>query len=436
MASVFSELNQLTLGADGVYCQPESSVLAQKFSYSDGVETEQRLQQILSSTSDLSSSSEELEQQIVDWPSEYHLSSTRANLLRGLNLDDIEHVLELGCGCGSISRYLGEQTQLKIDSVEGSAVRAALAAQRCSDLDNVTISTGNFNNMEFPDDHYDLVIFVGVTEYAGRFSQAETDQDALQELLALAKGTAKKSGLVLIAIENRLGLKYVMGACEDQPFVGIDNYPESTGIRTYSKTEWHTQISKAGFTATEFAYPFPDYKVPTMLLADRAIEPLLNASNDQLIKALSNVTSRDYSSDFSLAEREPRLWQATLEARSLPEFSNSFLILLGSGADELKRTMDFDLLEFATPKYSESYSKKIAGQSLSTGASEDVVDAAVHQNIVMNRENRIKGMREEIAALQDHAAQIQGKLDFMANSRAWKWMAKLRRLFGRSSDLD
>jgi len=132
-----------------------------------------------------------------------------------LNITYQTRVLELGCGCGSITRYLGEQNKLHIDAIEGSQTRARLAALRCNDLPNVTISSANFNEIEIPEDYYDLVLFVGVTEYAGRFSKRKTDQEALADLLSLGKKVAKSDGVVLVAIENRLGVKYLLGASED-----------------------------------------------------------------------------------------------------------------------------------------------------------------------------------------------------------------------------
>jgi len=208
----FVQLNQFTRNADGVFHAAGADL---DFAYSDGENIEATLYQILRDAKDLSSASAELQAQIIDWPTEYHLSQTRANLLRPLNLSGVTRVLELGCGCGSISRYLGEIDGVQVDSVEGSAKRAALAALRCRDLENVRVSVANFNDVEIPSDYYDLVLFVGVTEYAGRFSERATDQQALQDLLALARKATSKSGVTLIAIENRLGLKYMLGANED-----------------------------------------------------------------------------------------------------------------------------------------------------------------------------------------------------------------------------
>jgi cyclopropane fatty-acyl-phospholipid synthase-like methyltransferase len=412
MMTAFTELNSLILGEDGVYRGAESP----PFNYSDGVESEQKLAKILVAASNLSSESAELDAQIVDWPTEYHLSSTRANLLRGLNLDGVTHVLELGCGCGSISRFLGEQAGLKVDSVEGSPSRAALAALRCRDLDNVSISTGNFNQMAFPQNHYDLVLFVGVTEYAGRFSERATDQQALQDLLGLAKSTMSAKGVVFVAIENRTGLKYLMGAGEDHyalPYIGLDDYPESTGIRTYSKSQWEVQIQQAGFVASRFAYPFPDYKVPTLLIADDTEQ-----ARAQSNVALAKIRSRDYIAPFDLGDQEARLWQGVLEAGCLAEFANSFLILLGQDSLQLEQMLNFDVIEY---KPGPSYLKPSA------------VEVSELDAPPIGKSAEVKELLSQIDALHQHAASLQSRVDIITQSRSWGLINRLRVLLGKSN---
>lgn len=339
MTSAFTKLNGFTAASNGVYHGHDDE---REFNYSDGATSEIQLRQILVNSADLSSDSPELAKQITDWPTEYHLSPTRANLIRPLNLDGVERILELGCGCGSITRYLAEASTAQIDAVEGSPIRADLARLRCKGKDKVTISTANFNEVEFPENYYDLILFVGVTEYAGRFSECETDQEALQSLLALAKRASKPGGVTLIAIENRTGLKYVEGACEDhygQPFIGINNYPESTGIRTYTRTEWLSELAQAGFAAQQFIYPFPDYKIPTLLLHHNHLEKSADA--------LTRVKSRDYVAPFDLGSREPGLWQDKLKQGRLSEYANSFLILVAEQQPVIDAMADFDVAEYA-----------------------------------------------------------------------------------------
>lgn len=422
------KLNGLVAADNGVF---HASNDERQFDYSDGQKTEASLHKILSNATDLSSTSPELQAHIVDWPSEYHLSEVRANLLRALDLSGVKRVLELGCGCGSISRYLGEQTHLTIDAVEGSPSRAALAALRCRDLDNVTISTANFNQLDFPQGHYDLVLFVGVTEYAGRFSERDTDQQALQDLLILGKRAATPDGVVLVAIENRLGLKYMQGACEDHyavPNIGLENYPNSSGIRTYSKAEWQVQIAEAGFKACDYIYPFPDYKVPTLLVNDRFIA---NRSSSQieavereltLLKAgLARVQSRDYVADFDLGAREAYLWKGLLDAGTLAEHANSFLLLMSDSSDAVKQLSDFSIAEYVAPEY--DYLTRDA-------ASDNQKDN--QGNGLQDNSNRAEA-RKQIESLRTHAANLQQTIDVMVDSQGWRWLNRLRRLLGRSS---
>src|SRR5687768_4169602 len=56
-----------------------------KFNYSDGDEVEQRIESAILASADVSLFSNELLAHQVDWPSVYHLSSTRANLLRPID---------------------------------------------------------------------------------------------------------------------------------------------------------------------------------------------------------------------------------------------------------------------------------------------------------------------------------------------------------------
>ena len=108
-----------------------------RFAYTDGVASEQYLEKVFLASKDLSSRSSELESHIKDWSSEYQLTTKRAQLLSGFEFDRSMKVLEVGCGCGAITRYLGK-TFDSVVSVEGSIARARLARLRTRDLPSVS----------------------------------------------------------------------------------------------------------------------------------------------------------------------------------------------------------------------------------------------------------------------------------------------------------
>jgi SAM-dependent methyltransferase len=402
----FVELNGFSQGIDGVY---QAGSADREFNYSDGEESEAKLYKILSTADDLSSNSSELQTKIYDWPTQYHLSSTRANLLRPLNLQGITRVLELGCGCGSITRYLGEQPGIHVDAVEGSPTRAGLAALRCRDLSSVTISSANFNDIEFPENYYDLILFVGVTEYAGRFSNRDTDEEALADLLALGRKAAKADGVTLVAIENRLGLKYLLGASEDHyavPFIGTDNYQQSTGIRTYSEGEWMTHLQD--FSAIQFMYPFPDYKIPTVVMKN------VSQSSAQY---LNGHRSRDYSAPFNAGDNEYRIWDGFAQAGTLGKHANSFLIALSDNQERVESLCDFTV---------ETYPVALLNYDIPT-------DPGPAEPIIQLDHKLQSHLNAQITQLQSHSNNLQAKVDLMSNSIGWRLLNGLRRMFGKTT---
>ena len=130
-------------------------------SYSDGTGVEERIAAIIQQAHDVSVLSPELSGHCSDWPSLYHLSSSRANILRPFE-NDLAHaeILEVGSGCGAITRYLGE-TGATVLALEGSMRRAAIARARCRELDNVTVLAEKFEQFE-TQARFDVVTLIGV----------------------------------------------------------------------------------------------------------------------------------------------------------------------------------------------------------------------------------------------------------------------------------
>jgi SAM-dependent methyltransferase len=311
------------------------------FEYSDGDAEERNLESILTNTTDLSSLSLELEEKHNSWASEYHLSPLRANLLRYLDLTHKNTVLELGCGCGALTRYLGEQ-ELVVDAVEGGTKRADLAKIRCQELQNVAIIAGNFFDLSLPSNYYDAIFFVGVMEYVGRFSQTDSSPEtSVTQLLEKVKSCLTPQGVIVIAIENRFGRKYLCGAAEDHygiAFEGIHGYPNYSGIKTWSQAEWSALLKDAGLTFS-FHYPFPDYKLPSLVLSEQYL-----AHDPNAWTRLTGVSSRDYHGLISPQDDLP-FWKSVHQEGCLGSFANSFLIVAGMDKKQICRSTPFDFVQ-------------------------------------------------------------------------------------------
>ncbi len=267
-------LREMVLNSTGTYVPPEGR--GTDFAYTDGSEVEKTLLEAVMRASDRTSCSAELKACIVDWPTKYHLSPSRCNLLRPLSeIRGESRVLELGCGCGALTRYLGE-TCRHVDAIEGSAMRARIARERCKDLKNVRVHVANFLDLEF-EREYDVVTLIGVLEYAAIYFAGKpvSRDDPFLAVLRVAQSALKDDGVLVLAIENQIGLKYWAGCKEDHTaviFHGIHGYPmdggEKPGPETFSRRTLSDLLRRAGLDFVNFYFPLPDYKLPHSIIAD------------------------------------------------------------------------------------------------------------------------------------------------------------------------
>jgi hypothetical protein len=308
----------------GVYV-PQSGTPA-AFDYTDGFEVEKRLLKTIQASSDVSSTSKELENGIIDWPSRYHLSSERANLFRALDMLTKEaDVLELGAGCGAITRYLGEQFT-RVDAIEGNSFRARIARERCRGLTNVAVYAAPFSEISFRP-KYDLVTLIGVLEYAPLFGKASQQNPlkACLSVLRLAKSGLRQNGILILAIENALGLKYWSGCGEDHTgrlFDGVYGYPNQNSPITFNRKELHHLLRQAGFDYIAFYYPFPDYKLPKTIIRESHISPDSLFLHNWVLSTFEDYSGkRDYYLQENLALR------SLCRAGLFYDFANSFLVL-------------------------------------------------------------------------------------------------------------
>lgn len=291
--------------------------------YSDGAEAERRIFAAVCGARDRSTFSAELAGAITDWPSEYHLSRERHCIVRPLGIKPGDRVLELGCGCGAITRYLGE-IGAAVTAIEGAPLRARTAAERCRDLPNVTVVADDF--LQFAGaEWFDWVLLVGVLEYA---ALASDEADPVAHVLRAAASHLAPGGRLVIAIENQLGLKYFNGCAEDHvgiPFHGVQGLYDVRSPRTFGRSQLARLIQDAGLPEVAFRYPFPDYKLPRVVLSgEGARDPDFDAAG-----LLGCIHARDYGGN------PHRLFSEALVAREaarnglLEDLSNSFLVVAG-----------------------------------------------------------------------------------------------------------
>ena len=257
------------------------------------------------------------------WPILYHLSPLRANIVDWLPIDKSHKVLEIGSGCGAITDKLSEKAG-EVTCVDLSARRSHINAYRNQDRDNITIHVGNFSDIEpeLPDD-YDYVCLIGVFEYGQSYIQTQTPYE---DFLKIMQKHVKENGRLVIAIENKLGLKYFAGCKEDHVgtwFSGLEGYPEGGSARTFSRPGLERIMKSCGVKEYSFYYPYPDYKFPTTIYSDKRLPYQGELTNNM----------RNFDRDRMVLFNEKYVFDGLIEDGLFPVFSNSYMVVIGKQPD-------------------------------------------------------------------------------------------------------
>ena len=263
---------------------------------------------------------EEIIRERKDWPTLYHLSGERGNIIDWIPFDGTEKVLEIGAGPGAITGTLARKVR-EVTCVDLSRTRSRINAYRNRAQNNITIRVGNFEDIEpqLPDD-YDYILLIGVFEYSTLYIH---DTKPFHEELRRILLHLKKGGRIVIAIENRLGLKYFAGCREDHTgkyFDGIEGYPdESAPARTFSRAGLEQIFADCGVREYHFYYPYPDYKFMTTLYSDLRLPK----------KGELTENIRNFDRDRLLLFDEKRGFDALIGEGMFPAFSNSYEVVIG-----------------------------------------------------------------------------------------------------------
>ncbi len=257
------------------------------------------------------------------WPILYHLSPLRGNIVDWLPIKPGDKVLEIGSGCGAITEKLAQKAG-SVTCVDLSAKRSHINAYRNQEKDNIEIHVGNFTDIEpsLPGD-YDFVCMIGVFEYGQSYVHTKTPYE---DFLKIIKKHVKNNGRIVIAIENKFGLKYWAGCKEDHLgtyFGGLEGYPEGGSARTFTRAGLEKIFKNCGIDKYSFYYPYPDYKFPTTIYSDKRLPDPGELTNNM----------RNFDRDRMVLFNEKYVFDGIIKDRLFDVFSNSYLIVIGEDTD-------------------------------------------------------------------------------------------------------
>ncbi len=256
------------------------------------------------------------------WPVLCHFAPERRNLLEWFPFNPAGRLLEVGAGCGALTGLFCDKVA-EVHAAELSLKRSRILQARYAGRANLRIRVGNVLDMP-PDERFDYITLIGVLEYAAAFVPDSRPHLALLRRLA---AQLKPAGTLLLAIENKFGLKYFAGAPEDHTgrlFEGIEGYPGAGAARTFARHELDQLLAQAGFDRRDFYYPYPDYKLPREIFSDAWLPPPHHVLPD----------APNYDHERLRMLSETRAWENIIRAGYFPLFANSFLVAAGRAATQ------------------------------------------------------------------------------------------------------
>lgn len=244
----------------------------------------------------------------------YQLSSLRTGLLSWYPFREDAGVLEIGAGFGALTGLLCDRCA-QVAATERSAHRASAIARRWGAKENLHVYAGEWSEIAFGR-KFDYIVLTGIME---RACNGSGDRNDYAQYLKKVSGLLEDGGRLLLAVDNRLGLKYFCGAKEShggKPFEGIAHYPQGTRGYSFSREEVKDIVKRAGFARMRFYYPLPDYKLPQLIYSDDYL-PEQNLK-ERLIPY--------YPEHNTLITSEQELYRDVVENGVFPFFANSFLV--------------------------------------------------------------------------------------------------------------
>ncbi len=188
-------------------------------------------------------------------------------------------LLDVGAGWGQIALPLARRclvTALEPTPERMAFIRAA--AEQDAVAERMHFIQAGLFDIEF-ETPFDWACCIGVLEWVPKFRPGNPREVQIGFLKRL-KALLAPRGRLVIGIENRLGLKYLLGAPDDHLGVaGVGVYDGALAARkwqarsgqelrsfTFTRAELAEMLSLAGLPVLQFFAALPDYKVPQQII--------------------------------------------------------------------------------------------------------------------------------------------------------------------------
>lgn len=219
------------------------------------------------------------------------LSDIRENILNWYNFKEEASILELNAHYGEITGMLSKRVQT-IVAIEENRKCASIIEKRHKDKRNLEIIVGNFENVNLQE-KFDYIVIIGMEE-------------KIEKAIQYSKKHLKENGKMLIAVNNKFGVRAWITTKEEEKVIYNDN-------TTITKNKLEKILEGMNL---EFYYPLPNYKMPNIIYTKKYMPTPSNIYRDITYKD-ENVNFKEVEAYKKIIENNPKDFEY---------FANSFLV--------------------------------------------------------------------------------------------------------------
>jgi SAM-dependent methyltransferase len=257
----------------------------------------------------------------------YHFAPSRWNLISWFDGWKGKKVLEIGSECGAYTSYLTRQAS-RVTCLETSALYQEVNEARHKGTTNTVFLTGAMNKLINTNEKYDCILITQAFAKAASYVCHEDQYDMADEFMASQKELLKqaselltKDGRIILAVDNRMGLKYFAGAKEPNTgeyFGGLEGQSGGHGERAFTSAEMEKIFAQIPNLQVETYYPYPDYRYPKMIYSEHYLPKKGELVQNDLDLDAPNLQLYNVEKAFDMI----------IDHETFPLFSNSFMYIL------------------------------------------------------------------------------------------------------------
>ena len=259
------------------------------------------------------------------------LSDIRENILSWYPFKENATILEIEPNFGEITGLLSRNA-LKVVGIENSLKKAEIVKERYKQNNNIEIIVGNIEDINI-EDKFDYITLIGTLENINKIYSG-----TVQEYLLLLKRFLKEDGKFIIAVDNKLGMKYFSKTDE----TGI-NVTNEVGKKLYTLEEINSNLEKLELANQKIYYPMPDYKMANVIYTDS--NPLTKNNLSRNIVYNSEKTIKFYQENEAYREILKE------DSSTFKLFANSYLIEIGNSKLDGEKIKFVSFSNMRKPEY-------------------------------------------------------------------------------------